>query len=153
MKIRVEKGAFDESEVVLRCKELDNEMSEILTLLQARLTKLIAFLDGDTYMLAPGDICYAEAVDGKTFLYTTDRVLQIDQSLVALQNSHEKSGFLRISKSQLVNLYHVARLRSMPNSRIEITLKTGEKLIVSRHYIYNMKDKLGLLNKEDDDEN
>ncbi len=44
-----------------------------------------------------------------------------------------------------MNLYRVAKLCSMPNSRIEITLQNNEKLIVSRHYIHALKEKLGML--------
>ena len=152
MKIRVEHGAFDESEVVLRCRELDGEMLEVLSLLQERSAKLAASKDGEIHMLPPGDICYAEAVDGKTFVYTQDMVLETGQSLAALQDNHRSAGLLRIGKSQLVNLYHVARLKSLPNSRIEISLKNGEKLIVSRHYVQGLKEKLGLLEKEDSHE-
>ena len=153
MKIRVEHGDFDENEVVLRCKALDDEMLEVLALLRDRSAKLAAFKDGDTHMLSPGDILYAEAVDGKTFLYTKNMVLESDRSLTSLQDACRDTGFLRIGKSQLVNLYHVAKLKSLPNSRIEITLENSERLIVSRHYIQSLKEKLGLLDKEDTHEN
>ncbi|MEL7610381.1 MAG: LytTR family transcriptional regulator DNA-binding domain-containing protein [Bacillota bacterium] len=43
-----------------------------------------------------------------------------------------------------MNLYHVSKLKSLPNSRIGITLKNGENLIVSRHYIQDLKEKLGM---------
>lgn len=145
MKIRVEHGDFEENEVVLRCRELDDEMLEVLALLRERTAKLAAHKDGETHMLQPADIFYAEAVEGKTFVYTLDMVLKTAQSLAQLEEHHSEAGLLRIGKSQLVNLYHVAKLRSMPNSRIEITLNNGEKLIVSRHYIQNLKEKLGML--------
>ncbi len=145
MKIRVQHGNYDENELVLYCKELDDECLEIISLLKERTTKLVAFQGDETRMLNPGDVFYAEAVDGKTFLYTADMVLETGNSLAALQDKHQNTGFVRIGKSQIVNLYHVERLKSLPNSRIEITLKNSEKLIVSRHYILNLKEKLGLL--------
>lgn len=145
MKIRVEHGGQEENELVLYCKELDEECLEVLALLRERGTKLAAFKDGETHMLKPSDIFYAEAVDGKTFLYTSDMVLESGHSLAALQEKHENTGFVRVGKSQLVNLFHVGKLKSLPNSRIEITLKNGEKLIASRHYVQNLKEKLGLL--------
>lgn len=145
MKIRVEHGDYKENEIVLHCKELDEEMLEVLSLLRERLTKLAAHKDGEVHMLHPSDIFYAETVDGKTFLYTVDMVLETHHSLAKLEDLHNDTGLLRIGKSQLVNLFHVAKLRSMPNSRIEITLKNSEKLIVSRHYIHVLKEKLGML--------
>ncbi|MEA4921427.1 MAG: LytTR family DNA-binding domain-containing protein [Clostridiaceae bacterium] len=145
MKILVEHGPFDENEIVLRCKELDQEMLEILELLRERSARIAAYKDGEIHMLQSSDIYYAEAVDGKTFIYTKDMVLETYQSLAALQDEHGDWGVIRIGKSQLVNLYHVLKLKSLPNSRIEITLKNGEKLIASRHYIQNLKEKLGML--------
>lgn len=153
MQIRVEHGDFDENEVILRCKALDDEMLEVLALLRDRSAKLAAFKDGDTHMLSPSDILYAEAVDGRTFLYTKDMVLESGRSLASLLDAYRDAGLLRIGKSQLVNLYHVAKLKSLPNSRIEITLENKERLIVSRHYIQSLKEKLGLLDKEENDEN
>lgn len=144
MKIRVEHGDFDENELVLFCKELDEECLDILAVLRERSAKLIAFADGETHLLKPGDIYYAEAVDGKTFLYTENSVLESGESLALLQERHVSTGFVRIGKSQLVNLHHIQKLKSLPNSRIEITLKSAEKLIVSRHYIQNLKAQLGL---------
>lgn len=145
MKIRVEHGEFDENEVLLRCRKLDDEMLEILSLLRERSFKLAARKDGEIYFLKPGDIFYAEAVDGKTFVYTPDMVLETARSLTRLLDVYGDMGFVRIGKSQIVNLYYVSKLRSLPNSRIEITLKNREKLIVSRHYIHSLKEKLGML--------
>jgi len=145
MKIRVEHGEFPENEIVLRCKELDEEMMEVLALLRERSAKIICFKDGENHFLLPGDILYAEAVDGRIFIYTSDAVYETHQSLSALLNKHEEVGLVRIGKAQLCNLYHVARLKSLPNSRIEITLKNNERLIASRHYAQNLKEMLGLL--------
>ena len=43
MKIRVEHGEFPENEIILRCKELDEEMMEVLSLLRERSAKIICF--------------------------------------------------------------------------------------------------------------
>lgn len=145
MKILVEHGDFEENEVVLRCRELDTEMLELLNLLKDRSSRLAGYHDGEIHMLLPAEIYYAEAVEGKTFLYTKEKVLECSQSLASLQEAHSDMGFVRIGKSQLVNLYHVAKLKSIPNTRIEITLKNNEKLIASRHYIQELKEKLGML--------
>jgi len=145
VKILIEHGEYDENEVVLRCKEVDEEILAVLMLLRDRSARLAAFKDGEVHFLQPADLYYAEAVDGKTFLYTSDMVLETGQSLAALQDEYEDLGVIRIGKSQLVNLYHVSSLKSLHNSRIEITLKNKERLIASRHYIQNLKEKLGML--------
>ena len=145
MKIRVEHAEHAENEVILCCKELNEEMLEILALLRERSVRLVGYKNGESHILPPGDIYYAEAVDGRIFLYTANLVLETFQSLVLLQERYVDAGFLRIGKSQLVNLYHVVRLKSLTNSRVEITLQNEERLIVSRHYVQSLKEKLGML--------
>ncbi|HMM30227.1 MAG TPA: LytTR family DNA-binding domain-containing protein [Clostridia bacterium] len=144
MKIRVEHGDFEENVIVLHCRELDDEMLDVLSLLREHSHKLVGYKDGEAHILKPGDIFYAEAVDGKTFLYTVDMVLETHQSLSSLLETYGDMQLIRIGKSQLVNLYHVAKLKSLPNTRIEITLKNSERLIVSRHYTQNLKENLGI---------
>ncbi|MDL2205679.1 LytTR family transcriptional regulator DNA-binding domain-containing protein [Eubacteriales bacterium OttesenSCG-928-N13] len=144
MKIRVEHVDFEENEIILRCRELDDEMLEVLAVLRERSAKLAGFKDGETHLMQPSDVLFAEAVDGKTFLYTTDAVLETHRSLFSLQEAYGETGLLRISKSQLCNLHHVAKLKSLPNSRIEITLDNAERLIVSRRYIQDLEEKLGV---------
>ncbi|WP_054873220.1 hypothetical protein [Oxobacter pfennigii] len=65
MKIRVEHGEFPENEIILRCKELDEEIMEILALLRERSAKIACFKDGETHFSAADGYFYAEAVDGK----------------------------------------------------------------------------------------
>lgn len=145
MKIRVEHGDFSENEMVLYCRELDEEMLEVLALLRERSNKLTAYWNDEIHVLTPNEVFYAEAVDGRVFLYTNEQVLETEKTLAALGEAHGELGFLRIGKSQMVNLYHVAKLKSLPNSRIEVTLKNGEKLIAARHYAQTLKEKLGIL--------
>ena len=87
MKIRVEHGDFEENEIVLCCKELDGEMLAVLGMLREFSQKLVAYHEDEAHMLHPGDIYYAEAVEGKTFLYTAGMVLQASQSLAFLQDA------------------------------------------------------------------
>ncbi len=144
MKIRVEHGDFEENELVIHCIDLNDEVLEILAVLREYSSKLTGYKDGETHLLQPNDILFVEAVDGKTFLYTKTAVLETHQSLFSLQKAYEETGLLRIGKSQLCNLHHVVKLKSLPNSRIEITLDNGEKLIVSRRYIHDLADRLGI---------
>lgn len=149
MKIRVEHVPIEENEVVLRCKELDEEMLEIVSLLRERIAKLAVYKDGETHMLTPADILYAESVDGKTFICTKENVYDTAGSLTQLEAAYEGTGMLRISKSQIVNLYKVESLKSLPNSRVQIVLQNGERLVVSRHYVQALKTKLGIEQKGD----
>lgn len=144
MKITIEHVPSKENEVILRYKELDPEIKEIITFLKGEKRKVVAQYDGEWIMLATSEIYYVESVDSKTFIYTIDKVLDSPESLIELENQYSSLGLVRIGKSQLVNLHHVKKLRSILNSRIEITLESGEKLVVSRHYAQEIKRTLGI---------
>ncbi len=144
MRIKVEHKENGENEIILRCKNLDEEMLEVLSMLKDRTLRIVAKKDDELLMLLPNQVFYAEAVDGNTFLYTEDLVVETHESLAQLEMKYEDTGFIRIGKSQLMNLYHVEKIRSLINSRIEVTLKSGEILIVSRHYKQALLNKLGI---------
>lgn len=144
MKVTIEHVPCKESEVILRYKELDPEIKEIITFLKEEKRKVVAQYDGEWIMLATNEIYYVESVDSKTFIYTIDKVLDSPESLIEIESQYSSLGLVRIGKSQLVNLHHVKKLRSILNSRIEITLEGGEKLVVSRHYAQEIKRTLGI---------
>ncbi len=144
LKITVEHVDCEENEIVLRCKSVDDEILEILSILKEQTLKLPAKRDGNVTMLTPREILYADAVDNKVFLYTNDSVYETSETLHLIESKFINFGFLRIGKSQVVNLQHVRNLKNLLNSRVELTLNNSEKLIVSRHYAQLLKNTLGL---------
>lgn len=144
LKITVEHVDCEENEIILRCKSIDDEILEILSILKEQTFKMPAKKDGNVTMLTPREILYADAVDNKVFLYTNDSVYETSETLQLIESKFINFGFLRIAKSQVVNLQHVRNLKNLLNSRVELTLNNNEKLIVSRHYAQLLKNRLGL---------
>lgn len=144
MKITIEHVSCEENEVILKCRELDAEMQEVLSYLKKSMPKLAAKKEEDLILLGPNEIFYADSVDNRTFLYTKDDVLESKDSLASIEEKFSDSGLVRIGKSQLVNLHHVRQLKSILYSRIQITLESGDKLVVSRHYAQVFKNRLGV---------
>lgn len=143
MKITVDHMDIEESEIILRCKSIDDEMLHILSFLKSRSQKLCAFKDrNELILLSPEDIYYCESVDEKVFLYCKNDVYQTALNLAEIENSYSSVGFSRISKSMIVNLYKIKKLRSCTSGRIEVLMKNNEKIIVSRHYAPILRQKL-----------
>lgn len=69
----------------LRCWALDDEMLKILSFLHERSVKLARHKDGETHMLQASKLYFLEAVDGKTFVYTKELVLDVPQGGLAQQ--------------------------------------------------------------------
>ena len=56
------------------------------------------------------------------------------QSAAELASHWERAGLFRCSRSAVVDLWAIRHLKSRPGGRIEATLATGERLVISRHY-------------------
>ena len=97
-----------------------------------------------TFIVEPSEVLYAETVDGRTFLYGRDRVLESPLRLYELEEALAGTEFGRASKSLIVNFDHVRALRPYLNARLELVLDNGESVIASRQYAPAIKQKIGL---------
>ena len=84
--------------------------------------------------MKPSDVIYLESVDGTTYAYTAEDVLQTNVSLAGTEAEYAGDGFLRCSKSMVINVYHIERLRSEAGNRIDAQMTGGEHVIISRRY-------------------
>ena len=139
-----ENPALDDIEVSVACPRIDERVQRIVSALGAFDRALVGERDGATYRLDVDDVCYAETVDGKTFLYTADAVYQTPLKLYELEERLAGTEFVRASKQMLVNFDHVASIRPALNARLQLMLDNGEAGIVSRQYAPVIKRKLGL---------
>lgn len=83
-------------------------------------------------------------MDKRIFFYTEDGVFESSAKLYRLEEKLENTLFSRISKSVIANLRKVRSIKPEENSRLLATLSNGEKLIVSRQYVLDIKKKLGV---------
>ena len=145
MKITVEHTQDGENEVILRCKELDDEMLRLLALVRAGMQKLLVWNEQKEILpMNAAEVVYCETVEEKTFVYTEAGMYQTALTLAELEDRWETMGLLRCGKSCIVNLYAIRRLRSCGAGRIEATLSTGERLMISRHYAPALRERLGM---------
>ena len=89
------------------------------------------------------DIFYIESVDKKTFIYLENAVYHTDFRLYQLKDKLQTYGFVQISKSCILNINELESIRPLFNSRMEATLKNGEKVNINRNYLNGVKKALG----------
>ena len=140
----IEPGPGEEDEVIVKCREIDEDFMEILNLLRQGGRKINGYKDGNIYPIDVKDIYYFEAVDQKVFAYSKRDVFEIKSRLYELEASLPANKFLRTAKSMIVNLSQVKHLSPAFSGRFEAELKNGEKVIISRQYVSELKRKLGL---------
>ena len=95
---------------------------------------------GKVFQVHISDIYYMESVERRTFLYTKDEIYVTDKKLYELEEMLRDAGIIRISKSCLMNMDMLYSIRQLMNSQLEATLLNGEKLIVARTYLKNIKN-------------
>lgn len=139
-----ENPALDDVEVAIACPRIDERVQRIVAGLNAFDRKLAGERDGATYRLDIDDVCYAETVDGRTFLYTEDAVYQTPLRLYELEDKLAGTEFVRASKQLLANFDHVVAIRPALNARLQLLLDNGESVMVSRQYAPTIKRKLDL---------
>ena len=140
MKVEIKQIGRNDSELVLiRCHEITDEVREIEAFVKFREGSLSCTSDARQYEVAVTDICYIESVDGKTFLYTADRIYETSYRIYELEEMLKSRHFLRISKAMLVNLMKIQSIQPAFNGRFTAILRSGEKIIISRNYVKALK--------------
>lgn len=133
----------EEDQIIFKCHRMTPELLLIIARLKAQDT-LVAYNGSDILRIRPTDIYYIEAVDNKTFLYLKEKVYQSRQKLYELENALASYDFLRVSKSVIVNLSKIKALSPALNGRLEALMDNGERIIISRQYVTDLKKRLGI---------
>lgn len=123
-----------EDELILNYRQMNSEVEAAIAFMEKNQKKLIGKVDGERVFFLPEDILYIEKVDDRTFAYTEDNEIQLDMSLYAIELLLNDERYFRCSKSMIVNINKVKRLKSMSSNRIDATLINGEHVIISRTY-------------------
>lgn len=131
-------------QVVIQCAQINDEVKRLKNHIELFDNKLKAGKSGEVCLVNTSDVLYFEAVDNRTFLYTSEEVLEIRQRLYELEEILSEKDFIRISKSQIVNINHMKSLRPELNRTILVTMCNGERLSISRKYVQAVRKLLGL---------
>ncbi|PAE14998.1 hypothetical protein CHH91_16235 [Virgibacillus sp. 7505] len=138
-----------EPEVQITCRQTDSRILELVKILSASSKeRLCGERNGEVHLLQPDSIYYIESVDNSVFLYDKNAVYQSSLKLYQIEESHFSPDLIRISKSVIVNLSKVEKLKPALGRKLTATLTNGEKVMISRQYVPQLKHKLGIGKEE-----
>lgn len=63
----------------------------------------------------------------------------LQKSLQQMENSLKDGLFLKANRKQLVNINWISRMEKLPDGKLILALSTGEKVVVSRRQMNNVK--------------
>ncbi|MBR3524477.1 MAG: LytTR family transcriptional regulator DNA-binding domain-containing protein [Lachnospiraceae bacterium] len=150
MKVILEKVTSPEEERAhIRAVEVSEEIRSAVDLLENNCRSIaVSRADeernpGESYMLGTNLIYYTESIDKHTYVYTKEACYETKYRLYELEELLS-AGFLRVSKSMVVNIRKIRSVKSELNGRMTAELLNGEKIVISRSYVKDLKRKLGV---------
>lgn len=105
---------------------------------------LLGKIDDTFYKINIKDIFYVESVDRKLFVYTEKKNYELNVKLYVLEETLFPSGFVRISKSMLLNIHKIYSFVPTFSGNLEALLLNKERVVISRRYVANVKKQLGM---------
>ncbi|MBO4636657.1 MAG: LytTR family transcriptional regulator DNA-binding domain-containing protein [Clostridiales bacterium] len=90
--------------------------------------------DGEAVILDPREIYYLDHVERKLFAYTRNGVFRLMTTLSSCEEMLWNYGFIRVSKSNLVNIYKIRQLKPDLNMKVYASFDNGERICINRSY-------------------
>lgn len=142
MKYTINQISEGEDEVILNYLERNEEVDRIISFLRSDCKRIAGWLDKTQVMIRPNEILYIESVDGRTFAYTEEQVYKVNFNLSQMESILCEVNFYRCSKSMIMNIDFVVRLKSLSSNRIDAVMSNGEHIMISRTYASDFRKRL-----------
>ena len=143
MKVSIfENPTVTEDHAEIYCQSATNEILWAAGLLENTGNRIVGIKDGVETPLSISDIFYFEAVEKRTFACLQKEVYEVFLTLKEAEERFGSLGFVRISKSVVVNLYRVRSVKNDFEMRVLICLDNQETLVISRHYRAAFRERL-----------
>lgn len=142
-KVRVEIDPECDEEIIIRCRNVSDEISRIESLVSSiDPGEMELELGNKLYFVKTEQILFFETDGSKTAAHTVDRMYYTDLKLYELQERLPKS-FMRISKSCIININAVSSIHKEITGICEAFFRdTVKKVYVSRGYYKQFREKI-----------
>ena len=125
--------------VIVEYPEYDKSVDNLINKIKNMSISFTGKSDGKTVSIDISDIYYIENVERKIFLYSKKDLYRYDGSMADIDSSISETDLVRISRTCFMNVSHLKEIMQIKNSHLEAVLDNGEKLIVSRKYLKDIK--------------
>ena len=104
---------------------------------------------GNKRMIRRAEILSAYSEGQRVLILTGSGRYAVQKKLYELENELGDTNFIRISKSEIVNIRKIKSLDMSVTGTIRLVLKTGYETYVSRRNVAKIKEKLTKVRSED----
>lgn len=144
IEIRIDKNCT-EPRLILVTSGMTEEVKDLLAKLSEQgPAPLVGFREGMAEILEPAQISRVMAQNGKVVAQTHQGAYTLRLRLYEAEQRLERSGFVRISHAEIVNLKQVKGFDLSFSGTICVALADGTTTYVSRRYVAKIKQMLGV---------
>lgn len=151
MNVKIETDpALEETEVIIRCGRLDDAVVNLQKTIIGQgagedVSQCLSLqLEETSYYIPMSDLLFFETEGSRVYAHTAVRLFEAPYRLYELEELLP-SGFMRISKSTIVNLDHIYSVtRNLTASSLVEFAGSDKKALVSRGYYKALMERLKL---------
>ena len=145
MRVTVERiEPKDEEELIVRCYDPGAAWVSSVKEAASGHRTICGWQEDTMHRLRLTEIFYFEVVDDRSFLYTQAAVFEAKEKLYEFERLCVGSTLFRCSKSMILNAEKIDYVCPSLSGRFEAVLSNGEKVVVSRKYVADLKRMLGV---------
>ena len=137
-------GPAHDEELIVHCHDPGAAWVRSVTEAASGQRTVCGWQEDMMHRLKLSEIFYFEVVDDRSFLYTQAAVFGTKEKLYEFERLCEGSTLFRCSKSMILNAEKIDYVRPSLSGRFEAVLSNGEKVVVSRKYVADLKRMLGV---------
>ena len=129
--------------VTIRTKEKDAQVDQIINAIedaaQSRFDNIPAYFNGKIELIPQNEIMRIRTEGRQIVLDTETRYYIIRQTLSQLEEELSSRYFIRISQSEIINIFKVKEFDVSVSGTIGIEFENGVKTYASRRYIKSIR--------------
>lgn len=134
-----------EPRIIVITDELTEELNNAIQILNGSEPKvLLGYMNETAEILNPEEIIRIYSECGSVYAQTERNTYKLKLRLYEAEERLDKSGFVRISNSEIVNIKRIRKFDLSLTGTICVALSNGTVTYVSRRYMSKIKKTLGL---------
>ena len=133
-----------EEELIVRCHDPGAAWVESVRAAASDRRTVCCWREDKLHRLKLSEVFYFEVVDDRSFVYTQSEVFESKEKLYEFERLCAGGALFRCSKSMILNAEKIDYVRPSLSGRFEAVLSNGEKVVVSRKYVADLKRMLGV---------
>ena len=100
--------------------------------------------DTDRVVVSLSEIVFIESMEKKVYVHTKENVYTTSNRLYEMEKKLPQEQFIRISNSVIIGRHSIKKIIPALSQKYYLTLKSGDKVDVTRTYYYKFKEFYGI---------